>query len=104
MSNEPTCNWGGHTFTIYSPDTNWNEVPSLYIFAAQQSESVWTALYIGQAKSFAGYLPTHRKWPESVRYGATHVHVLVVNRQEDRDRIERELVSQYQPFLNVQLK
>ena len=41
----------GYTYTVYSMNTNWNDVPGNYIFARQTSND-WSALYIGETVSF----------------------------------------------------
>ena len=61
-------------------------------------------LYVGQAESLAERLPTHERWPEAMRLGATHVHARVVLEAAMRDSIESQLIRSFQPRLNVQLK
>jgi len=99
-----TINWGGYTFTIYSPNSNWSNTSGIYIFAGQNGNGQWVALYIGQASSFADRFSNHEKWAPAVRHGATHVHAMTASKQSDRDQIESDLIKRYQPRLNDQLK
>ena len=100
--------WRGHEFTVYPRDADWNEVAGLYVFAGllkdHQGRSVWHSFYVGRCQSFAGYIPTHRKWSAAELLGATHVHAMTVKNAKQRDEIERDLIQFYQPALNVQLR
>lgn len=96
--------WKDVNFDAHSPDANWNEVSGIYIMAKRQLNGSWHPLYIGQAKSFKDRLSNHEQWPSARRLGATHILAAVVGRQEDRDRIERDLIQSTQPQLNTQLK
>lgn len=100
-----TVTWGNHSFTSCEPSTNWNDVAGVYIFAKIDTKTgKWTALYIGQASSFKDRLSNHERWDEAVRLGATHVHILGVQLQANRDSIEQSLIVLCQPPLNHQLK
>ena len=100
--------WLGYDFSVYQRYAYWNGVAGLYILAGlstdNQGSRVWRPFYIGQCQSFAGYIPTHRKWPEAERLGATYVHALVEPGVLARQHLEAELIQQYQPPLNVQLR
>jgi excinuclease UvrABC nuclease subunit len=97
-------NWLTYGFDVYAPNTKWNDVPGIYIFAGPNASGRWRAYYIGQAASFKDRLADHENWNEAVRLGATHIHARVVQQQASRDTIEAELIEAYQPALNVQLK
>ena len=56
------------------------------------------------AKASQRYIPTHRKWSEAERLGATHVHARVEQGVLARQNLEAELIQAYQPRLNVQLR
>ena len=100
-----TVNWGGSEFTVYDPETTWNEVAGLYVFAFlgsdQQGSLRWRAVYMGQTTNFSTRLPNHEKWPEAERMGATHIHALVVPQEATRLRVEAALIETYSPPLNV---
>lgn len=99
-----TAIWTHWTFNVFDPSvTTWNAVPGIYIFAGRDPLfGRWQAVYVGQARSFADRLPSHERWAEAVRSGATHVHALVVHGDPQRDAIERALIAAHAPRLNVQ--
>jgi len=102
-----TCKWplgNGEflEFTIYGPNTSWHEVAGIYIFACMGEDDLWCALYVGQTDSFSARIPTHELIDEAVRYGATHIHALVVPQAADRDKWEKMLIQNLQPPLNKQ--
>lgn len=88
-------------FDIYSKNEGWNKVGGLYIFA-RQSPKGWHALYVGQTDDFSSRLPNHERLGEAIRLGATHIHAALVQMEYLRDRLEKALISIYQPPLNVQ--
>jgi excinuclease UvrABC nuclease subunit len=97
--------WSVYEFGVYEPTTTtWSEKSGIYIFAGINPQSLWVALYIGQALSFSDRLANHDQWNAAARLGATHVHARVVPLQANRDTIERDLIRAYQPPLNIQLK
>lgn len=98
-----TANWSGYEFTVYTENTNWNEVGGIYIFCGVNPQNQWVPIYIGQADSFRNRIPQHEQWNPAVRLGATRIHALVVGQQQ-RDVIEQQLIQLYQPRLNVQHK
>ncbi|GAA5168523.1 GIY-YIG nuclease family protein [Viridibacterium curvum] len=98
-----TCTWNGLTFHAYLPDVQWADVAGIYIFA-KQGPNGWQPSYVGQTISFKDRLNNHERWPEAARMGATHILVLVVPLQADRDRIEEQLIQACSPPLNTQLK
>jgi len=103
-----TCHWplgNGETlaFSIYGSDSEWNNVPGLYIFA-YQGEQYWHPLYVGQTDDFSSRLPSHERWDEAVRKGATHIHALSVSQAAMRDTYEQLLIQNLQPAMNFQLR
>ena len=95
--------WWNWDFTVYEHSSDWNEVAGIYIFAGPGStRTSWQALYIGHTESLADRLPTHEYWQEAVKLGATHVHARVEPQEVTRKAIERILIQNYQPRLNVQ--
>lgn len=99
-----TCKWSGNDFFVHPPETNWKDAPGIYLFCGINQANQWVPLYIGQASSLAERLATHERWSEAARLGASHIHAKVVSLQSQRDSIERQLIQDYQPRLNVQLK
>lgn len=96
--------WAGHSFEVHPHSANWADVAGIYIFAGVTPENKWRAYYIGQADSFKSRLPNHERWLEAQRLGATHVHVMVAQQAAQRDSIEADLISRFQPRLNTQLR
>ena len=101
-----TVKWLDTPFTVYELKGDWNEVPGLYVFAGlvkgRLGTHQWHAYYIGQTEDFSVRLPTHESWPAAVQLGATHVHARVERKAVERERLEKELIRNYQPNLNVQ--
>src|SRR5260221_7515045 len=97
-----TVTWMSHVFEVNLHAANWNAVPGLYIFAATNSVGQWYPLYVGQAESLAGRIPSHERWMEALRLGATHVHAKVEQDAATRDLVEQALIRAYQPTFNVQ--
>jgi hypothetical protein len=103
-----TCKWplsNGEflEFNVYGPNTQWNKVGGLYIFT-QDCGAYWRALYVGKTDDFSSRLPSHERWDEAGRNGATHIHAKVVSQAANRDTWERQLIAHLQPQLNDQLK
>ena len=96
--------WKSYEFTVCQHSDNWNDVGGLYIFAGQNQQGQWVALYIGQADSFKNRIPSHERHAEAVRLGSTRVHAMVEGSQARRDSIEKELIQHFQPRLNTQLR
>lgn len=96
--------WNNHEFESHLPSVSWKDIPGIYIFAGLDQLNRWVPLYIGQASSLSDRLSGHERWAEAVRRGATHIHAKVVNVQRERDIIEQQLISTFQPPLNVLLK
>ena len=82
---------------------SWPEVSGLFVFAApDSSEQGWKPLFVGQARSFAATLPIHPNWPVAeLQHGATHIHLLRVDSEWERARLEKHLIEQLQPELNL---
>jgi len=97
-------NWSGYQFNVYHQNGDWNHKSGIYIFCGVSPRNQWVALYIGQADSFRNRIPQHEQWNQAVQLGATHVHALVVEQGWQRDAIERLLIQNHQPHLNVQHK
>jgi excinuclease UvrABC nuclease subunit len=99
-----TATWLSHEFQVLQHGASWNHVSGVYVFAGTNTQNQWHALYVGQAESFANRIPSHERWPEAVRAGATHVHAKAVGSAAERDALEQSLIRAYQPRLNTQLR
>ena len=100
--------WLDYAFIVYRHDSDWLEVPGLYVFAGLVSDPQgtrrWRPFYVGRTQNFADRLPTHEYWLAAVRLGGTHVHALVEENAQWRAAIERQLIQMFQPPLNARLK
>ncbi len=107
MSNSQVVSWGGYDFTSYDPtQTNWNDVPGVYIFAGMSPDGRWwQAKYVGQTKSFKTRLGpndnNHERWQEALRQGVTHIHARVVHDDVERRSLEVMLIETYNPPMNA---
>ena len=95
----------GYTYNVYDPGPAWNDVPGNYIFAKRISTKdglIWTAIYIGETKSFKERLGHHHeKWACAQRHGMTHVHAHTGSTsQEVRRREEADLLATGKPPCN----
>lgn len=82
----------------------WSNVGGVYVFCHSPSPGNWSPHYTGQTNSFQNRIPTHEQWAPARRLGATHVLAAVIPLQADRNRIEADLIAEWQPPLNTQLK
>jgi len=102
MSDKVT--WLTHEFSVNQHGAEWKDIGGIYIFAGVTPQNQWKAYYIGKAASFQSRIPSHERWNEAVRLGATHVHARVVSPEATRVQVEAQLIQAYQPPLNDQLK
>ena len=102
MSDKVT--WDGHEFSVHQHGANWSDTGGVYIFAGITPQNQWKAYYIGKAESFQSRIPSHDRWNEAVRLGATHVHARAVSPEATRVQVEAQLIQAFQPPLNVHLK
>lgn len=106
MSSPQVVSWAGYEFTCHdSAQTNWNDVPGVYIFAGMSADGRWwQAKYVGQTISFEKRLGqgsnSHERWQEAIGLGATHVHARVVHDEIERRMLELMLIETYNPPLN----
>jgi predicted GIY-YIG superfamily endonuclease len=98
------CTWPLSQYETIDMDVldinaNWNDSGGIYIFA-YVTEGSWQAAYVGQTNNFKVRLLSHDRWRNAVGMGATHVHAVAIDSEEDRDRVERQLIQHLQPPLN----
>ena len=100
----PLGNGQNLEFTICSLSTmGWPQSPGLYIFTYANG-GYWRPLYIGKTTDFSARIPSHELYAEAVQNGATHIHAMVVQQAENRDRWERMLIEAHQPPMNKQYR
>ncbi len=110
MLDAPICRWLGlsekqYQYRIYSIGTRFKEEPGNYIFAKEKTPGEWFPCYIGQAENLNMRLGDHEKESCAKRHGATHIHAhLVCSGEDDRKKEERDLIREWKPPCNEQLR
>ena len=110
MTTPQIVSWGGYEFTCYDPSqTDWNDVPGVYIFARLSPDGRWwRAAYVGRTLSFKERLGDsnirHERWEEARGAGVTHVHARVVYDETERKTLEFMLIDTYDPPMNAKLR
>ncbi|MEW5251283.1 GIY-YIG nuclease family protein [Microbulbifer sp. 2201CG32-9] len=102
--NWPLGNGKTIPFQICDPNAGWKSIAGLYIFSHKTSDGSWQAVYIGQTDDFSSRLPSHERWDEAHRNGATHIHAVSIPHQSQRDSLEDQLVRYLQPPLNTHFR
>jgi hypothetical protein len=74
-----------------------------YCFSKRLPNGNFLPLYFGETEDLQARLPTHERWEEAKRAGATHVwtHTTPAGEQA-RVAEEQDLIQQWNPPLNVQ--
>ena len=93
--------WPSTRYYSGQPGDDWPSVGGLYIFAFRDSEGIWVPLFVDHAESLAASLPTHPRWPEARRIGATHVHVIRQHDPRIREDAKALIIRSYQPRMNL---
>lgn len=101
-----TVIWAGYQFLVYTPKAaRLVNSGGLYVFAKLTTDWIgnrsWKPLYVGQAISFSGRLTSHERWSEAENLGMNQIHLMVEQNPFSRDNIERYLIENLQPHLNV---
>lgn len=105
----PTSVWTGvsgrqYTYFVYPFGEDFADVrPANYLFARVTPDGA-IALYFGQTNCLSNRCcPTHHKWDDAVRMGATHIMAHLSDENEFiRCAEESDLIARYQPPLNDQ--
>ena len=73
-----------------------------YMFVKRLPNGNWLPVYIGQADDLKARIPTHERWADARRAGATHVmaHTKPAGEQARLDE-ERDLIAYWSPQLNT---
>ena len=102
---EETALWLSHRFFVRPHDqADCDAVAGVYVFCGLNRQNQWHAYYIGKTGDLSSRLTDHPRWKEAARLGATHIHVLLVSEETERDSLESALIAKYQPPLNDQGK
>jgi hypothetical protein len=98
--------WSGRSGAAYSfiplpLDGPLDDRGGVFIFARQsKGDGGWTAICIGEARSFARELPAHPKRQCARNHAATHLHVLALEDEEARGSAVRDLIGRWHPPCN----
>ena len=109
MTTPQRITWTGfsgiaYTYSIYRLEGIWNDFPGNYIFARQNAQGFWEAIYIGETSSLRDRLNgNHEKLPCARMHHFSHVHARV-NQAGGADRRveEDDLIASYNPPCNRQ--
>lgn len=107
---EFTVDFTGKSGTIYR---YWNlisptaagiqAVAGNYVFAKLLQDGTYLPLYFGEAVDLQARIPSHERWQEAVRLGASHILAHTTQGGESaRQNEERDLIQYWNPPLNVQ--
>jgi hypothetical protein len=101
MANQETCAWSGksgskYTFYVYPRHPNINEgQDGNYIYAKKNGEGLWVPVYIGQGDLSKRATTDHHRVRCIDSKGATHVHLHLNPKMDDRLAEERDLLANY---------
>ena len=101
--------WRGETQTRYRFKITRSEAelpkdPGIYVMVRRTAFFWLKPIYIGKAASLLDRLDDHEKWYKALyKYNATERHYLTVAKEDDRQRIEEDLVRNYKPIMNDML-
>ena len=94
--------WADVAFDQYGiSEKGWQNVPGVYIFTKLDHViNRYFAIYVGQTESFAKRLIDHERLNEAIGLGASYIHAAIMYDRANRLRVERELITKYNPPLN----
>ena len=112
MSTNPTTKVSGpsneiYEFEIWSLESDFEDEGGVYIFSKIETSLggeeliQHVHLYIGETKSFKCRLDDHEKWNEALEEDVQMILILPENNEKRRGDIERDLISKYDPILNL---
>ena len=74
-----------------------------YIFGRRLPNGNFLPIYVGETDNFRARLPSHERWKEAKKAGATHVMAHITPAGEAaRKAEEKDLIQKWSPPLNVQ--
>jgi hypothetical protein len=95
---------GTLVFERYNPWRLSNECGGIYVFASNGLLRPYHPIYIGESNTFKTRLSSHEKWDPAVKLGASVVLVHFEADENIRLRLEKILIDEFKPVLNVQHK
>jgi hypothetical protein len=101
MANQETCTWVGksgtrYTYYVYPRHPNLNEgQDGNYIYAKKNSDGRWVPVYMGEGDLAKRATSDHHRIRCIDSKGATHVHLHLNAKKEDRRAEEQDLLANY---------
>ena len=101
MPDQPQCKWmgksgTGYMYYIHSLPVSFNaNQDGNYIYAKKNSKGSWVPIYIGQGDLGDRISDNHHQAACIKKKGATHVHVHLVSKENDRTAEESDLLANY---------
>jgi hypothetical protein len=101
MANQETCVWIGrsgakYTYYVYPRHPSINEgQDGNYIYTKKNRDGLWVPVYIGEGDLSKRARTDHHRIQCIDSKGATHVHLHLSARREDRVAEERDLLANY---------
>ena len=88
-------------YQVYPIGTEFKEVGGIYIFSGPALQ-MFPPIYIGRTKNFRQRLRlgAHEEELCATQYGATRIHVLVIEDESERNEEERFMIDYYRPVCN----
>ena len=93
--------WGRYSFTTWKLPQKFGSFPGVYIYTRLVGERHFPVL-IEQAEDVTSRRLEHDKIAPGISKHSDYIHCRVVEDADERREIEKELVAQYNPPLNVE--
>lgn len=95
------------TFEVSQKAAPWRQVPGVYAFCrvefrGPQFTETFIPVYIGETNNLCERIGAHEKWALAQHFGATAVLATVVPDAPSRWELERQLIQDLQPIINVE--
>lgn len=112
MSATPTIDLKGksgktYTFYIYDLNTSFKTVGGVYVFTKATTDTDKSVnhgiIYIGMTDDLSTRFSNHHKKDCYTKKGANRLCVRQVDKEADREAMEKDLITNYNPSCNDQL-
>ncbi|MEL7545854.1 MAG: hypothetical protein AAGJ84_04330 [Pseudomonadota bacterium] len=78
--------------------------PGIYVMVRRTAFFWLKPIYIGKAANLSDRLDDHEKWYKALyKYNATERHFKIIKQEDERQRVEEDLVRRYKPIMNEML-
>jgi len=89
-----------YTFDIYDLNSQWNEVPVIYVVTRENSDKKHTVIYIGQTDNLKQRFSNHHKQLCFDNNNANRLCLIVEKNENTRLDTESDLVQNYKTPCN----